>query len=110
MQKKVLIIGAGVIGCAVARGLSRYQIDLTVLERGHDVCEGASKANSGIVHAGFDAKPGTMKARLNVEGSQQYESFCRELGVPYSQPGAMVLAFSDEEMETVQRLYRQGPF
>lgn len=108
MQKKVLIIGAGVIGCAVARGLSRYQIDLTVLERGHDVCEGASKANSGIVHAGFDAKPGTMKARLNVEGSQQYESFCRELGVPYSQPGAMVLAFSDEDMETVQRLYQQG--
>ncbi|MBQ8092656.1 MAG: NAD(P)/FAD-dependent oxidoreductase [Clostridia bacterium] len=108
MQKKVLIIGAGVIGCAIARELSRYQIDLTVLERGHDVCEGSSKANSGIVHAGFDAKPGTMKAKLNVEGSQQYEAFCAELGVPYSQPGAMVLAFTDEETETLQVLYRQG--
>lgn len=108
MQKKVLIIGAGVIGCAIARELSRYQMDLTVLERGHDVCEGSSKANSGIVHAGFDAKPGTLKAKQNVEGSQQYEAFCAELGVPYSQPGAMVLAFTDEEMETVKVLYDQG--
>lgn len=108
MQKKVLIIGAGVIGCAVARELSRYQADLTVLERGHDVCEGASKANSGIVHAGFDAKPHTLKAKLNVEGSQRYEAFCGELGVPYSQPGAMVLAFSEEEVETLKKLYEQG--
>ena len=66
MYTDILIIGAGVVGCAVARVLSRYQADITVLDRADDVAEGASKANSGIVHAGFDAHPGTLKARLNV--------------------------------------------
>ena len=104
----VLIIGAGVVGCALARELSRYQARIAVLERMADVAEGASKANSGIVHAGFDAKPGTLKALLNVEGAKMYPDLCRELGAPYTQPGAMVLGFTQEDMLTLKDLYEQG--
>ena len=68
MKRDIIIIGGGVVGCAVARLLSRYEADIALLEGASDVSEGASKANSGIVHAGFDAKPGTLKAKLNVEG------------------------------------------
>ena len=104
----ILIIGGGVVGCAVARRLSAYQADIALLERGSDVAEGASKANSGIVHAGFDAKPGTLKARFNVAGSRMYEALCREVDAPYAQPGALVLAFTPEEERTVRGLYEQG--
>ena len=107
-MKKIIVIGGGVVGCAVARELSRYQAEVTLLEAGVDVAEGASKANSAIVHAGFDAKPGTMKARLNVEGARKYPAFCAEVGAPYGQPGAMVLAFTPEERPTIEKLYEQG--
>ena len=86
MYSDILVVGAGVTGCAVARVLSRYDASLTVIDRGADIAEGASKANSGIVHAGFDAKPGTLKAKLNVDGAKMYPALCEELGVPYSQP------------------------
>ena len=104
----VMIIGAGVTGCALARVLSRYEGNMAVLERGYDIAEGASKANSGIVHAGFDAKPGTMKAKLNVEGAKMYPALCEELGVPYSQPGALVIGFNEEDRETLEKLVKQG--
>ncbi len=104
----VLIIGAGVIGCAVARKLSHYQGKIAVLERAEDVADGASKANSGIVHAGFDAKPGTKKAYYNVKGAKMYATLARELGVPYDPIGAMVLAFSEEDRATIEKLYQQG--
>ncbi|MBD5464438.1 MAG: NAD(P)/FAD-dependent oxidoreductase [Lachnospiraceae bacterium] len=103
-----IIIGAGVIGAAVARELSRYQCSILVLEKGEDVCVGTSKANSGLVHAGFDAKPGSLKAKYNVQGSLMMEELCRKLDVPYERNGALVLAFSQEEMETLQGLKRQG--
>lgn len=108
MRSDICIIGAGVVGCALARVLSRYDADIAVLERSTDVAEGASKANSGIVHAGFDAQPGTLKARLNVKGAAMYPALCEELGVPYSQPGALVLGFSGEDCETLECLLRQG--
>ena len=108
MYTDILIIGAGVTGCALARVLSRYDASLTVLDRGADVAEGASKANSGIVHAGFDAHPGTLKAKLNVEGAKMYPALCRELGVPYGQPGALVIGFSEEDRKTLENLVRQG--
>lgn len=108
MDKDIIIIGGGVVGCAVARLLSRYEADVAVLEGGSDVAEGASKANSGIVHAGFDAKPGSLKAKLNVEGAQMYPQLCAEVNAPYSRPGAMVLAFTEAERPTVQKLYDQG--
>ncbi len=108
MHLDVLIIGAGVVGCALARELSRYHAGLAVLERMSDVAEGASKANSGIIHAGFDAKPGSLKARLNVEGAKMYPGLCGELGAPYQQPGALVLGFTQEDIHTLRELYNQG--
>ena len=90
----VIVIGAGVIGCAIAEHISSYEGKVAVLDRSDDVSEGASKANSGIVHAGFDAHPGTEKARLNVKGSMMYGDLAKELGVPYTQPGALVLRLS----------------
>lgn len=86
LESDIIIVGAGVVGCGLARVLSRYDCRVTVLEKADDVAEGASKANSGIVHAGFDAHPGTLKARLNVEGAGMYPELCKELGVPYSRP------------------------
>ncbi len=108
MHTDILIIGAGVVGCALARVLSRYQGQVTVIDRASDVAMGASKANSGIVHAGFDAHPGTLKARLNVAGAAMYPALCRELGVPYGQPGALVLGFDEEDRKTLENLVRQG--
>lgn len=108
LRVDALIIGAGVVGCALARRLSRYEGNIAVLEKASDVAEGASKANSGIVHAGFDAKPGSLKARLNVQGAQMYPELCRQLGAPYTQPGALVLGFSQEDQATLQELYDQG--
>ncbi|MBR4360959.1 MAG: NAD(P)/FAD-dependent oxidoreductase [Clostridia bacterium] len=104
----VLIIGGGVIGCAVARKLSQYQGRFAVLERAEDVADGASKANSGIVHAGFDAKPGTKKAYYNVKGAKMYAQLAKELGVPYANIGAMVLGFSEEDRDILKTLLRQG--
>ena len=75
----VVIIGAGVSGCAIARELSRERLQIAVLEKSTDVCEGTSKANSGIAHAGFDAKPGTLMARLNLKGSEMMEKLSKEL-------------------------------
>ncbi len=108
MNPEILIIGAGVTGCAVARVLSRYEADITVIDRGMDVAEGASKANSGIVHAGFDAKPGTLKAKLNVDGAKMYPALSKELGVSYGQPGALVIGFTEEDRETLNNLVKQA--
>ena len=108
MYSEILLIGAGVTGCALARVLSRYQAQVTVIDRASDVAEGASKANSGIVHAGFDAHPGTMKALLNVKGAAMYPELSRELGVPYGQPGALVIGFDEEDRKTLENLVRQG--
>ncbi len=104
----VIIIGAGVIGCAIAEHLSGYEGKVAVLDQADDVSEGASKANSGIVHAGYDAKPGTDKARLNIKGAQMMKSLCNRLGVPYGQPGAMVLAFNEDDRSAIQALYEQS--
>lgn len=104
----VIIIGAGVTGCAIARELSRRQRKVAVLERCGDVCEGTSKANSGIAHAGYDAKPGSMKARLNIRGSQMMEELSKELDFPYRRNGSIVLGFSRENHEILQDLYDKG--
>ena len=103
-----IIIGAGVVGCAVAQQMAKYSGKLMVIDRMEDVADGASKANSGIVHAGFDAHPGTEKARLNVKGSKMYGKLAKELGVPYGQPGALVLGFSEEDRETLTKLLEQA--
>ena len=90
----VIVIGAGITGCVTARELSRYSADVLVLEKGNDVASGATKANSGIVHAGFDAHPGTLKARYNVRGAGLFPKMARKLDFPYKENGAMVLNFT----------------
>ena len=87
----VIIIGAGVCGAAVARELSRYRVNACVLEKEEDVCCGTSKANSGIVHAGYDAEPGTLKARLNVQGNKLMERLSEELDFPFKRNGSLVI-------------------
>ena len=83
----VAIIGAGVVGGLLARTLSKYRLKVCILEKENDVAMGATKANSAIVHAGFDAKPGTLKAKLNVKGSLMMEKVAKELGVKYIKNG-----------------------
>ena len=107
-KSDILIIGGGVTGCAAARELSRFSASVTVLERGWDVAEGASKANSGIVHAGYDAVPGTLKARYNVEGANLFPALCEELAVPYRRCGALVIGFDEEDRATLQTLLDRG--
>ncbi|MCR5105263.1 MAG: NAD(P)/FAD-dependent oxidoreductase [Eubacterium sp.] len=104
----VIIIGAGVSGCAIARELSRYRLSILVLEKEDDVCEGTTKANSGIVHAGFDAKPGTLKARLNVRGSKLMQELSEKLDFAYKNNGAMVLCFEEAQMDDLRELYDRG--
>ncbi|HOS69198.1 MAG TPA: NAD(P)/FAD-dependent oxidoreductase [Bacillota bacterium] len=104
----IAVIGAGITGCSIARELSRYNIKILLIEKNSDVADGTTKANSAIVHAGYDAKPGTLKARFNVPGALMYEKLCSELDVPYKKTGSLVLAFSPEEMKTIQKLYDQG--
>lgn len=104
----IIVIGAGVTGCGIARELARYEWKVTVLERASDVCEGTSKANSGIAHAGFDALPGTMKAKLNVEGNQMMEALSKELDFPFKRNGSLVLCFAEEDRPKLQKLLEQG--
>lgn len=104
----VAIIGAGVSGSAIARQLSRYNLKTVVLEKGVEVCQGTTKANSAIVHGGFDAKEGTLKAKLNVLGCKMYASICEELSVEYKNNGSLVLAFNENDMKHIHELYERG--
>ena len=107
-MEDVIVIGAGVVGCSVARSLSRYDLKVRVLEAGSDVAEGATKANSAIVHAGFDAKPGTNKAKFNLLGNKMFAQVCAELKVPFKPNGSLVLAFSEEDKAELQKLLERG--
>ena len=91
------VIGAGVVGSAVARELSRYELSVAVLEKEEDVCSGTSKANSGIVHAGYDAKPGSNKARFNVEGSKMMPELAKELDFECENNGSLILCFDEAD-------------
>ena len=104
----VLIVGAGVVGCAVARELSRYALNVAVLEREEDVGAGTSKANSAIIHAGFDAEPGTLKARFNVEGCARMEQLARELDIPFRRNGSLVVALTEEDLPKLAELKARG--
>lgn len=104
----IAIIGAGVVGGMIARTLAAYRQKICILEKKHDVAMGASSANSAIVHAGFDAKEGSLKARLNVRGSEMMAEVCRELGVKYKNNGSLVIGFDDADRATVEELYVRG--
>ena len=104
----VVIIGAGVIGCSIAWYLSRYEANILVVEREEDVCSGTSKANSGIVHAGFDAKPGSLMAKMNVKGSEMIKELSKQLDFPYVNNGSIVICLHEEERDKLQELYERG--
>ena len=104
----VAIIGGGVVGGLLLRKLSSYNLNICLLEKENDVAMGQSKANSGIVHAGFDAKENSLKAKFNVLGNRMMKSVTDELGVKYYNNGSLVVAFSDEEVETLKGLKERG--
>lgn len=104
----VCIIGAGVIGCAVARELARYKVKACVVEKCEDVCCGTSKANSAIVHAGFDAVPGSLMARLNVQGNERMGQLAKELDFPFRRNGSMVVCLDEADLPKLQVLYDKG--
>ena len=104
----VIIIGSGVSGSAAARELSRYKAKVCVLEKEEDVCCGTSKANSGIVHAGYDAKEGSLMAKLNVRGNEMMEALARDLDIPFKRTGSLVICLREEDRPQLQALYERG--
>ena len=104
----VMIIGSGVSGSAAARELSRYKAKICVLEKEEDVCCGTSKANSGIVHAGYDAKEGSLMAKLNVRGNAMMEQLSKDLDFPFKRIGSLVICLREEDMDKLQALYDRG--
>ena len=104
----IIIIGAGTSGCAVARELSKYEADICVLEKEEDVCCGTSKANSAIVHAGYDANEGSLMAKLNVEGNAMMETLSKELDFPFQRNGSLVICLNKEDRPNLEKLYQRG--
>ncbi len=104
----VIIIGAGVTGSAVARELSRYRANVLVMDKGEDVCTGTSKANSAIVHAGYDCVPGSLMAKMNVRGNEMMGDLARDLEIPFKRNGSMVVCIHKEELGGLEELYERG--
>lgn len=104
----IAIIGCGITGAATAYYLSRYNLKCIIIEKDNDVCNATTKANSAIIHAGYDPKPGTLMARLNVSGSILAKEICQRLNVAYKQIGSLVVAFSPEELDTIHKLKSRG--
>ncbi len=104
----VMIIGAGGVGCAVARELSRYNLNIIVLEKECDTAGGISGRNSAVVHAGFNNAPGSLMAKLCVEGNRGFETLCQELDIPYKKTGKLLVAFDEADMDALRRIMQQG--
>ena len=104
----IIIIGAGVTGCAVARYLSRYEGKMLVLEKAEDVCCGTSKANSAIVHAGFDAAHGSLMAKMNLEGNLMMPQLAKDLDFAFKMNGSLVVCMSEEDLPKLHALYENG--
>jgi len=100
----VVIIGCGIMGSATAYYLSRYNLRVAVLEQHNDVCMETTRANSAIIHAGYDPKPGSKCAKFNVQGNELAKEICEKLDVAYKQIGSLVVAFSEKELDTVGEL------
>ncbi len=108
MMYDVAIIGAGVIGSAIARELSKYDVNVCVIEREEDVCCGTSKANSAIIHAGFDAKPGTLKAKLNVRGNEMMDQLSKDLDIPFKRNGSLVVCTKEQDPAGLEDLLEKA--
>ena len=104
----VVVIGAGIMGAAVSRELSKYELKVLLLDKENDVSCGTTKANSAIVHAGYDAKEGSLMAKYNVLGNAMYGKLCEEVDAPFRKVGSYVLAFSEKEKEHLEMLYQRG--
>jgi glycerol-3-phosphate dehydrogenase len=104
----VIIVGGGAVGCAIAYVLSRYDIRIALLERNPDVAMGTSGKNSAVVHAGFNNKPGSLMAKLCVEGNKRFENICRTLDVPYKRSGKLVVAFNDDDITIIDQIIADG--
>lgn len=104
----VVVIGGGAVGCAAARYLSQYNLHTCLVERDEDVCSGTSKANSAIVHAGYDAEPGSRKARFNVEGNAMMDALAQQLDFDFKRNGSLILCFEEEGKPALQKLYDKG--
>lgn len=104
----IALIGAGVVGGLIARSLSFYNASICLIDRHIDAAMGASGANSGIVHGGYDAKPGSLKAKFNILGTAMMEETCKKLGVPYKNTGSFVIAFGPEDEKELEKLYENG--
>ena len=107
-QYDIIIIGAGITGCLIARELSFYGLNIAVFEKSSYICSGQSKGNGAIVHAGHNEKPGSLKARLCVEGNRRFEELCRSLGVFFKRTGYTLLAFNQEELNILKGLEKQS--
>lgn len=108
LMHDVAIIGSGIVGAAIARELSKYSLDVLVIDKDSDIANGTTKANSGIVHAGYDAREGTLKAKLNVVGNAMYSDICNELEVPFRENGSLVIGFNDKDIKNIETLYERG--
>ena len=108
MEFDVLIVGAGITGCSIAFELSKYDLKVALVEANNDVSMGTTKANSGIVHAGYDPKPNTLMAKLNVLGNAMYQELAPKLNVHYKKIGSLVIARNDNEKKLVEELYERG--
>ncbi|WP_195429390.1 NAD(P)/FAD-dependent oxidoreductase [Clostridium sp. D46t1_190503_E9] len=104
----VAIIGAGVIGASIFRELTKFNLKVVILEKENDVAMGTTKANSAIIHSGYDPEYGTLMAKYNVKGNEMFEDLCKELSVPFKRNGSLVIAFNEEELELIKVLYENG--
>src|SRR5919107_1408744 len=108
MDRDVVIVGAGVVGAAIARELTLYELDVTLLEAGPDVGAGTSKANTALLHTGFDAKPGTLEARLVARGYDLLSDYAPHAGIPVERSGALLVAWDDEQVGEFEGIVRRS--
>ena len=104
----IIILGAGVTGCFIARELARYKLNVLVIEKNNDVGNETTSANSAIVHSGYDPVPGTLKAKLNVEGNAMYDQVCKELDVAFKRIGSITVALDEGQVETLKQLQERA--
>ena len=104
----VVVVGAGIIGCFIAHDLSKRDVKVALIDKESDVANGATMANSAMIHSGHDPLPGTLKAKMNVRGNEMYEDVCKDLGVAFKRTSAFVVATSEEEEATLEGLYNQS--
>ncbi|WP_416327141.1 NAD(P)/FAD-dependent oxidoreductase [[Eubacterium] hominis] len=107
-MKKIIIIGGGIVGCFLAHDLSKYEVDITLLERNADICDEISSANSAIIHAGYDPEDGTLKANLNCRGAKLYPNICASINADYQRCGAYIVACGEQEEQRLQTLKIRG--